>query len=194
MSGLAPKWVRLAPNGTNPGILRSEFSTFFPFWSQSDPLWSLTSLRQTCSSDVYIACRLLSNLKTNRSSEGKGGCLFYISVCINSYTFSWLTRNDSRKSDNWELPDLHEIVSATIFHISNCVLVFSICGGGGSSALLFFLQIIHVMVLVYTAYVSSKYVWHLDSTIFLFMIGKGSDCEESGFTQGFKTAFFRYWF
>ena len=28
MVGLAPKWVRLAPNGTNPGIFRSDFSAF----------------------------------------------------------------------------------------------------------------------------------------------------------------------
>ena len=29
MVGLAPKWVRLAPNGTNPGLFfRSDFSAF----------------------------------------------------------------------------------------------------------------------------------------------------------------------
>ena len=28
MVGLAPKWVRLAPNGTNPGLSRSDFSAF----------------------------------------------------------------------------------------------------------------------------------------------------------------------
>ena len=28
MVGLAPKWVRLAPNGTNPGFFRSDFSAF----------------------------------------------------------------------------------------------------------------------------------------------------------------------
>ena len=31
---LAPKWVRLAPNGTNPGIFQIRFSTF---WAQ---IWS----------------------------------------------------------------------------------------------------------------------------------------------------------
>ena len=28
MVGLAPTWVRLAPNGTNPGFFRSDFSAF----------------------------------------------------------------------------------------------------------------------------------------------------------------------
>ena len=28
MVGLAPKWVRLAPNGTNLGLYQSDFSTF----------------------------------------------------------------------------------------------------------------------------------------------------------------------
>ena len=57
---LDPKWVRLAPNWSNPGlfqiifqyILRSDFSTFWryaksdlkksriwPIWGQSDPFW-----------------------------------------------------------------------------------------------------------------------------------------------------------
>ena len=53
---LAPKWVRLAPNGTNPGNFQIRFSTFWrtapkgtesdlkisricPIWGQSDPLW-----------------------------------------------------------------------------------------------------------------------------------------------------------
>ena len=59
MVGLAPKWVRLAPNGTNRGFFRSDFSAFgagapnalksdlknpriCPIWGQSDPLWSQT--------------------------------------------------------------------------------------------------------------------------------------------------------
>ena len=32
MLGLAPKWVRLAPNWTNPGFFRSDFSTFGSIW------------------------------------------------------------------------------------------------------------------------------------------------------------------
>ena len=37
MEGLAPKWVRLAPNGTNPGLFRSDFSAFEigPKWDKS---------------------------------------------------------------------------------------------------------------------------------------------------------------
>ena len=47
MVGLAPKWVRLAPNGTNPGApnaLKSDLKKprICPIWSQSDPLWSQT--------------------------------------------------------------------------------------------------------------------------------------------------------
>ena len=41
MVGLAPKWVRLAPNGTNPGLFQIRFQCI---WrpGQSDPLWSQT--------------------------------------------------------------------------------------------------------------------------------------------------------
>ena len=59
MVGLAPKWVRLAPNGTNPGLFQIRFqciwrpapnalksdlikSRICPIWGQSDPLWSQT--------------------------------------------------------------------------------------------------------------------------------------------------------
>ena len=57
--GLAPKWVRLDPNGTIRGFIRSDFSAFgapapnalksdlkkpciCPIWGQSDSLWSQT--------------------------------------------------------------------------------------------------------------------------------------------------------
>ena len=58
--GLAPKWVRLAPNGTNPGLFQIRFQRIWRrapiillksdlkkpriclIWGQSDPLWSQT--------------------------------------------------------------------------------------------------------------------------------------------------------
>ena len=52
MVGLAPKWVRLAPNGTNPGLFQIRFQCIWrgglkkpricPILGQSDPLWSKT--------------------------------------------------------------------------------------------------------------------------------------------------------
>ena len=51
MVGLSPKWLRLAPNGTNPGLfqmatnaLKSDLkkSRICLIWGQSDPLWSQT--------------------------------------------------------------------------------------------------------------------------------------------------------
>ena len=58
MVGLAPKWVRLAPNGTNPGTFQIRFHCIWrgasnalksdlkkpricPIWGQSDPIWSI---------------------------------------------------------------------------------------------------------------------------------------------------------
>ena len=32
MIGLAPKWVRLAPNGTNPGIYQIRFQCIWAYW------------------------------------------------------------------------------------------------------------------------------------------------------------------
>ena len=48
MLGLAPKWVRLAPNGRHLGLFRTNQGLFqilkspkcVLFWGQSDPLWS----------------------------------------------------------------------------------------------------------------------------------------------------------
>ena len=40
---LSPKWVRLAPNGTNPGIFsdqRQYILARWAIWCQSDPLWA----------------------------------------------------------------------------------------------------------------------------------------------------------
>ena len=52
MSGLARKWVKLAPNGTNPGLFEIRFQQMYwnliwksricPIWGQSEPLWSQT--------------------------------------------------------------------------------------------------------------------------------------------------------
>ena len=54
MVGLAPKWIRLAPNGTNPGLFNIRFQWInalksdlkkpgiCPIRGQSDPLWSQT--------------------------------------------------------------------------------------------------------------------------------------------------------
>ena len=59
MVGLAPKWVRLAPNGTNPGLFQIRLQCIWrgapnalksdlkkpricSIWGQSDPLWSQT--------------------------------------------------------------------------------------------------------------------------------------------------------
>ena len=39
MVGLAPQWVRLAPNGTNLDLKKPRIC---PIWGQSDPLWSQT--------------------------------------------------------------------------------------------------------------------------------------------------------
>ena len=36
MVGLAPKWVRLAPNGTNPGLFQIRFQYI---WCQFDPFY-----------------------------------------------------------------------------------------------------------------------------------------------------------
>ena len=50
MVGLTPKWDRLSPNGTNPGLFQIRFALksdlkkprICPIWGQSDPLWSQT--------------------------------------------------------------------------------------------------------------------------------------------------------
>ena len=68
MVDLAPKWVRLAPNGTNPGLFQIRFQCiwrpapnalksdlkspgFVQFGVQSDPLWSQTY--HPCAVDVW---------------------------------------------------------------------------------------------------------------------------------------------
>ena len=77
MVGLAPKWVRLAQDGTNPGVffrsgsenfgslkkriqnvLKSDLkkSQICPIWGQSDPHWAQICSDKPCSDKHETSC------------------------------------------------------------------------------------------------------------------------------------------
>ena len=84
MVGLAPKWVRLAPNGTNPGLfsagapnaLKSDLKKprICPIWGQSDPRqtyhpWVRLAFRPPNATNLGHLNSVLDNLEVGWSSQ-----------------------------------------------------------------------------------------------------------------------------
>ena len=81
MVGLAPKWVRLAPNGTNPGLFQIRFQCIWrgcakctEIWSQKAPdlshlgaIW--TTLKPNLPSLITIQCPTTRSVRQSVESE-----------------------------------------------------------------------------------------------------------------------------
>ena len=111
MVGLVPKWVRLAPNGTNPGLFQIRFQCIWrtapnalksdlkkpgicPIWGQSDPLWGQT----------YHPCV---------RHTAKSGCDWYRIVEIWNSFISQISRDISSFWDDLQ-PSVYDLLFTTV--------------------------------------------------------------------------------
>ena len=84
MVGLIPKWVRLAPNGTNPGLFQIRFQCIWRGGANCTEIWSekVPDLSQLGQSDPLCSQTTITDSNPRINSLNPSNTLVFFSHCL----------------------------------------------------------------------------------------------------------------